>query len=179
MVPLSSSRGLSLKKNGSAKPHQVKMTHMPGMVRLGRREVSRSHSPTVTDEEDVRAETPLPPQTHIQVKHDLIILLWWVKGEKCTKQCIYVRQEVNFYNIHCPLFRERKNIIYSGPHAEGDELSLHHLAITGTSFVRNLSCFLINFQGWWMWGWMRKRWSRVLCHLMLCCSLKPLALSTN
>ncbi|GLD67757.1 tonsoku-like protein [Lates japonicus] len=40
-VPSSSSRSLSLKKNGSLKPHQVKMTQMPGMVRLGRREVNR------------------------------------------------------------------------------------------------------------------------------------------
>ncbi|KAK2825983.1 hypothetical protein Q5P01_020197 [Channa striata] len=56
----SSSRSLSLKKNGSLKPHQVKMTQMPGMMRLGRREVSRSHSPTLTDDE-VRPETP-PPQ---------------------------------------------------------------------------------------------------------------------
>ncbi|XP_074547775.1 tonsoku-like protein [Halichoeres trimaculatus] len=65
-VPPSSSRGLSVKKNGSVKPHQVKMTHMPGMVRLGRREVSRSNSPTVTDDDDMRAETPPPPHTHLQ-----------------------------------------------------------------------------------------------------------------
>ncbi|XP_041667769.1 tonsoku-like protein [Cheilinus undulatus] len=65
-VPPSSSRGLSLKKNGSVKPHQVKMTQMPGMVRLGRREVSRPHSPVVTDDDDIRTETPPPPQIHIQ-----------------------------------------------------------------------------------------------------------------
>ncbi|XP_060919035.1 tonsoku-like protein [Labrus mixtus] len=65
-VPLSSSRSLSMKKNPSLKPHQVKMTQMPGMVRLGRREVNRSHSPTITDDEDMRAETPPPPQIHIQ-----------------------------------------------------------------------------------------------------------------
>ncbi|KAM3871231.1 tonsoku-like protein [Diretmus argenteus] len=63
-VPSSSSRGLSLRKNGSSKPRQVKMTHMSGMVRLGRREVSRSHSPTVTDDEDLRPHTP-PPQMHV------------------------------------------------------------------------------------------------------------------
>lgn len=62
----SSNRSLSLKKNGSLKPHQVKMTQMPGMVRLGRREVNRSHSPTVTDDDD-RPETPPPPQMHMQV----------------------------------------------------------------------------------------------------------------
>uniref|UniRef100_A0A8P4GG08 Tonsoku-like protein n=1 Tax=Dicentrarchus labrax TaxID=13489 RepID=A0A8P4GG08_DICLA len=59
-------RGLSLKKNSSLKPHQVKMTQMPGMVRLGRREVNRSHSPTVTDDDDMRPETPPPPQIHTQ-----------------------------------------------------------------------------------------------------------------
>ncbi|XP_042356815.1 tonsoku-like protein [Plectropomus leopardus] len=65
-APSSSSRSLSLKKNGSQKPHQVKMTQMPGMVRLGRREVNRSQSPTVTDNDEVRPETPPPLQIHIQ-----------------------------------------------------------------------------------------------------------------
>uniref|UniRef100_UPI0037E8D1BE tonsoku-like protein n=1 Tax=Semicossyphus pulcher TaxID=241346 RepID=UPI0037E8D1BE len=65
-VPSSSSRSHSLKKN-SVKPHQVKMTQMPGMVRLGRREVSRSHSPTITDDDDdMRPETPPLPQIHMQ-----------------------------------------------------------------------------------------------------------------
>lgn len=67
-VSSSSSRNLSLKKNSSLKPHQVKMTQMPGMVRLGKREVNRSHSPTVTDDDDLRAETPPPPQIHVQVR---------------------------------------------------------------------------------------------------------------
>uniref|UniRef100_A0A667WSG0 Tonsoku-like protein n=1 Tax=Myripristis murdjan TaxID=586833 RepID=A0A667WSG0_9TELE len=60
-VPSSSSSGLSLRKNGSFKPRQVKMTQMSGMVRLGRREVSRSHSPTIADDDDLRPETPSPP----------------------------------------------------------------------------------------------------------------------
>ncbi|KAF7667498.1 hypothetical protein LDENG_00056370 [Lucifuga dentata] len=65
-VPCSSSRSLSLKKNGSFKPHQVKMTQMSGMVRLGRREVSRSQSAAVTDDDYLRSETSLPPpQIHI------------------------------------------------------------------------------------------------------------------
>lgn len=67
-VPPSSGRSLPLKKNGSLKPHQVKMTQMPGMVRLGRREVNRSHSPTVTDDDDMRPDTPPPPQIHMQVR---------------------------------------------------------------------------------------------------------------
>ncbi|XP_011488610.1 tonsoku-like protein isoform X1 [Oryzias latipes] len=63
----SSSRSLSQRRNGVPKPHQVKMTQMPGMVRLGRREVSRPLSPTVADE-DFMAETPSPPpQVHIQL----------------------------------------------------------------------------------------------------------------
>lgn len=74
-VPFTASRSLSQKKNGVVKPHQVKMTQMPGMVRLGRREVNRSQSPTVTDEDDTRAETPPPPllllQTHTQVSKNL------------------------------------------------------------------------------------------------------------
>uniref|UniRef100_A0A3Q2PHV3 Tonsoku-like protein n=1 Tax=Fundulus heteroclitus TaxID=8078 RepID=A0A3Q2PHV3_FUNHE len=53
----SSCRGLSHRRNGSTKPHQVKMTQMPGMVRLGPREVGRSNSPVVPDAEDTRAET--------------------------------------------------------------------------------------------------------------------------
>uniref|UniRef100_G3P3J2 Tonsoku-like protein n=1 Tax=Gasterosteus aculeatus aculeatus TaxID=481459 RepID=G3P3J2_GASAC len=65
-IASSSSRSLSVKKNSSLKPHQVKMTQMPGMVRLGRREVNRSHSPTVTDDEDMRPETPPPPQILLQ-----------------------------------------------------------------------------------------------------------------
>ncbi|XP_069008460.1 tonsoku-like protein isoform X1 [Embiotoca jacksoni] len=66
-VPSTSSRSLPLKKNGSLKPHQVKMTQMPGMVRLG---VSRPHSPTVTDDNDMRPETPPPPpQMHSQPPH--------------------------------------------------------------------------------------------------------------
>ncbi|XP_070834859.1 tonsoku-like protein [Chaetodon trifascialis] len=65
-VSSSSSRSLSLKKNGSLKPHQVKMTQMPGMVRLGRREVNRSHSPTLTDDDDMRPETPPSSQVRMQ-----------------------------------------------------------------------------------------------------------------
>ncbi|KAB5562260.1 hypothetical protein PHYPO_G00015870 [Pangasianodon hypophthalmus] len=42
----SSSRSLSLKKNNKAR--QVKMSQLPGMVMLGRREVTRSPSPIIT-----------------------------------------------------------------------------------------------------------------------------------
>ncbi|XP_051503112.1 tonsoku-like protein [Myxocyprinus asiaticus] len=50
-VHSSSSRGLSLKK-GANKSRQVKMNQLPGMVMLGRREVSRSQSPVTTQEPD-------------------------------------------------------------------------------------------------------------------------------
>lgn len=63
----SSSRGLSLQKNSSGKPHQVKMTQIPGMVRIGRREVGRPQSPTTTDDDDKRVLTP-PPQTRTSVR---------------------------------------------------------------------------------------------------------------
>lgn len=67
----SPSRSLFMKKSSSVKPQQVKMTQMPGMVRLGRREVSRCHSPNMTDEEELRGETPPPvysqPPTHTLV----------------------------------------------------------------------------------------------------------------
>lgn len=70
-IPPASSRSHSLKKNGSLKPHQVKMTQMPGMVRLGRREISRSNSPTVTDDDDdTRPQTPPPTQIHTQVRKE-------------------------------------------------------------------------------------------------------------
>ncbi|XP_068608368.1 tonsoku-like protein [Brachionichthys hirsutus] len=62
----SSSRSVSQRKNGSLKPQQVKMTQMPGMVRLGRREVGRSPSPTVTDDVEARPQTPPLPQIHTQ-----------------------------------------------------------------------------------------------------------------
>ncbi|KAM9777573.1 tonsoku-like protein [Neosynchiropus ocellatus] len=65
-VPPATSRGHYLKKSSSQKPQQVKMTQMPGMVRLGRREVNRSQSPTITDEEDGRSETPPPPHVRLQ-----------------------------------------------------------------------------------------------------------------
>lgn len=64
-------RSLSQKKNGAVRPHQVRMTQMPGMVRLGRREVNRSHSPTLTDDDDTRAATPPPLlHTHTQVRQN-------------------------------------------------------------------------------------------------------------
>lgn len=95
-IPSSSSRSLSLKKNSSLKPHQVKMTQMPGMVRLGRREVNRSHSPTVTDDENnMRSQTPPPPQIHMQVRKQppaLPSLKDGVKCLKCTEHVLFAQR---------------------------------------------------------------------------------------
>ncbi|KAM6973229.1 tonsoku-like protein [Aplochiton taeniatus] len=62
----SSSRGLSLRMGGSAKPRQVKMTQLSGMVLLGRREVSGGRSPNVTDEEDSQPALPTTRSTQGQ-----------------------------------------------------------------------------------------------------------------
>ncbi|XP_029972511.1 tonsoku-like protein [Salarias fasciatus] len=58
-VPPSSSRGLPPSRSRSARPQQLKMTQIPGTVRLGRREVSRPHSPPVP--EDPRPGPGSPP----------------------------------------------------------------------------------------------------------------------
>ncbi|KAK3538198.1 hypothetical protein QTP70_033122 [Hemibagrus guttatus] len=58
----SSSRSLSLKKNNKAR--QVKMSQLPGMVMLGRREVSRSPSPIITPvDEPPQVGRPQPYST--------------------------------------------------------------------------------------------------------------------
>ncbi|XP_072545535.1 tonsoku-like protein [Salminus brasiliensis] len=58
-VQSSSSRGLSLKKSNKAR--QVKMNQLPGMVMLGRREVSRSPSPNIpVDDDPPQAVRPQP-----------------------------------------------------------------------------------------------------------------------
>ncbi|CAL8273150.1 unnamed protein product [Merluccius merluccius] len=59
-ISSSASRGPapSQRRSGAAKPRQTKLTQV---ARLGRREVSRSHSPTFTDEEELRPDTPPPP----------------------------------------------------------------------------------------------------------------------
>ncbi|XP_016133643.1 tonsoku-like protein [Sinocyclocheilus grahami] len=62
-VQSSSSRGPSLKKGTNNKPRQVKMNQMPGMVNLGRREVSRSQSPIMTQESEP-IHDPAPPTHH-------------------------------------------------------------------------------------------------------------------
>ncbi|KAJ3613544.1 hypothetical protein NHX12_019791 [Muraenolepis orangiensis] len=63
-------RGLSsVRRTGATKPRQAKMTQMSGLVRLGRREVSRSQSPSFTDEEEQQRSVTPPlarpsPNTH-------------------------------------------------------------------------------------------------------------------
>ncbi|XP_076834924.1 tonsoku-like protein [Brachyhypopomus gauderio] len=58
-VQSSTSRGLSLKK--SSKTRQVKMSQLPGMMMLGRREVSRSPSPIITS--DPPEDAPIQPHS--------------------------------------------------------------------------------------------------------------------
>ncbi|KAJ8289356.1 hypothetical protein GJAV_G00000360 [Gymnothorax javanicus] len=55
-VPPSSSRGPS----GAARPRQVKMTQLSGMVMLGRREVLRPSSPTLEEPQHTHATQPPP-----------------------------------------------------------------------------------------------------------------------
>ncbi|KAL7862089.1 hypothetical protein SRHO_G00135300 [Serrasalmus rhombeus] len=59
-VQSTSNRSLSLKK--SKKTRQVKMNQLPGMVMLGRREISRSPSPSITPDDD--PPQPVRPQTY-------------------------------------------------------------------------------------------------------------------
>ncbi|MEQ2188558.1 hypothetical protein GOODEAATRI_016316, partial [Goodea atripinnis] len=81
----SSSRVLSQRNNGSLKPHQVKMTQMPGMVRLGTREVGRSNSPSVTDDEDMRPETP--PQMHFRADSCTVSWLCEQAAQRYYQKC--------------------------------------------------------------------------------------------
>ncbi|XP_030212430.1 tonsoku-like protein isoform X1 [Gadus morhua] len=70
-APPAASRGPSLSRSGGARPRprQAKMTQMSGLVRLGRRSVSRPGSPSFSEEEELRLDTPPPsraPQhTHV------------------------------------------------------------------------------------------------------------------
>lgn len=65
------------------------MTQMSGMVRLGRREVSRPHSPTVPHDEDFMPDTPSPPpQIHIQVRNAQFLVNKQLFI--CLNDCIYL-----------------------------------------------------------------------------------------
>ncbi|XP_041928875.1 tonsoku-like protein isoform X2 [Alosa sapidissima] len=88
-VRTSSNRGLSMKK-GQAKARQVKMTQLSGMVMLGRREVSRSPSPTITQDDDpmqftamhqhsvpapaVAAPMPAPIRMRVRVQDNVFLI---------------------------------------------------------------------------------------------------------
>uniref|UniRef100_A0A3B3YPU3 NF-kappa-B inhibitor-like protein 2 n=1 Tax=Poecilia mexicana TaxID=48701 RepID=A0A3B3YPU3_9TELE len=108
-VSSSSSRGLSQRKNGSLKPHQVKVTQMPGMVRLGTREVSRSNSPSVPDDEDMRPEprapaapipASLPPPIRMRVKVQEDVFLIPVpqsEADSCTVSWLCEQAAQRYY----------------------------------------------------------------------------------
>uniref|UniRef100_A0A3Q3A6S2 Tonsoku-like protein n=1 Tax=Kryptolebias marmoratus TaxID=37003 RepID=A0A3Q3A6S2_KRYMA len=103
-----SCRGKDSWKNGSLRPHQVKMTQMPGMVRLGRREVSRSHSPTATDD-DMRADpsaqapvapTPLPPpiRMRVRVQEDVFLIpVPQSEADSCTVSWLCEQAAQRYY----------------------------------------------------------------------------------
>lgn len=95
----SSSKSLSMKKSSSLKPQQVKMTQMPGMVRLGRREVCRS--PTMTDEEELRAATP-PPPPHIYSQPPTHTLVTPVAAALPTPIRVRVRVQEDVFLIPVP-----------------------------------------------------------------------------
>lgn len=70
----SSSRSLSLKKNNKAR--QVKMSQLPGMVMLGRREVTRSPSPIITPvDETPQVGRPQPYSTQTMVRESPLVSL--------------------------------------------------------------------------------------------------------
>lgn len=72
----SSSRSLSLKKN---KGRQVKMSQLPGMVMLGRREVTRSPSPIITPvDEPPQLGRPQPYSAQAVVRESLVVFCSFV-----------------------------------------------------------------------------------------------------
>lgn len=78
----SSSRSLSLKKNNKAR--QVKMSQLPGMVLLGRREVNRSPSPIITPvDEPPQLGHPQPYSAQVVVREVLLLSLSKVYSDKC------------------------------------------------------------------------------------------------
>uniref|UniRef100_A0A3Q2Z1Z4 Tonsoku-like protein n=1 Tax=Hippocampus comes TaxID=109280 RepID=A0A3Q2Z1Z4_HIPCM len=83
-----STRGPTVKRNTSVKPQQVKMTQMPGMVRLGRREVNRSHSPTLPLIQGPALSTPmsLPPpiRMRVRVQDDIFLIPVPQEAKSCT-----------------------------------------------------------------------------------------------
>uniref|UniRef100_A0A8C5BMZ1 Tonsoku-like protein n=1 Tax=Gadus morhua TaxID=8049 RepID=A0A8C5BMZ1_GADMO len=66
-APPAASRGPSLSRSGGARPRprQAKMTQMSGLVRLGRRSVSRPGSPSFSEEEELPFLSQIPAQTAV------------------------------------------------------------------------------------------------------------------
>ncbi|CAL8287180.1 unnamed protein product [Lota lota] len=104
-VPSPASRGLSLRRSGGSQARQAKMTQMSGLVRLGRRAVSRPHSPSFREEEDmpplpsrhaptlqipaqtVATPTAMPPpiRMRVRVQDDVFLIpVPQSEGEVCT-----------------------------------------------------------------------------------------------
>lgn len=122
------------------------------MVRLGRREVNRSHSPTVTDDDDMRPETPPPPQVHMQVRRNLCILnfiLMESHPEKCTSKRYFLpwmKRKLTFLNKDSFQVQKGQNSErdFTAALTSARRLLISVGAGTGTPFFRDLSSFLIN-----------------------------------
>uniref|UniRef100_A0A3P9Q8L8 Tonsoku-like protein n=1 Tax=Poecilia reticulata TaxID=8081 RepID=A0A3P9Q8L8_POERE len=93
----SSSRGLSQRKNGSLKPHQVKMTQMPGMVRLGTREVSRSSSPPPAPAAPIPASLPPPIRMRVKVQEDVFLIPVLQEADSCTVSWLCEQAAQRYY----------------------------------------------------------------------------------
>ncbi|XP_011616286.2 tonsoku-like protein [Takifugu rubripes] len=109
-----SSRGLSVQKNNSVKPHQVKMTQIPGMVRLGRREVSRPQSPIFTEVDvmrpnatspQIRAQPPAVPsclappiRVRVRVQEDVFLIpVPQSEADSCTVSWLCEQASQRYY----------------------------------------------------------------------------------
>uniref|UniRef100_A0A4W4H037 Tonsoku-like protein n=1 Tax=Electrophorus electricus TaxID=8005 RepID=A0A4W4H037_ELEEL len=100
----SSSRGHSLKK--SSKMRQVKMIQLPGMVMLGRREVNRSPSPSVTSEDDppqaaphtTPAPMPAPIRMRVRVQNNVFLIpVPHSEADSCTVSWLCEQAAQRYY----------------------------------------------------------------------------------
>uniref|UniRef100_A0A087Y7B3 NF-kappa-B inhibitor-like protein 2 n=1 Tax=Poecilia formosa TaxID=48698 RepID=A0A087Y7B3_POEFO len=90
-VSISSSRGLSQRKNGSLKPHQVKVTQMPGMVRLGTREPLAPAAP-------IPASLPPPIRMRVKVQEDVFLIpVPQSEADSCTVSWLCEQAAQRYY----------------------------------------------------------------------------------
>ncbi|KAI5616670.1 tonsoku-like protein, partial [Silurus asotus] len=122
--PSPSSRSLSLKKNNKAR--QVKMSQLPGMVMLGRREVTRSPSPIITPaDEPPQLGHPQSYSTQAVVRESLLSNACTNQNEgqsseqrlpdSCSTQVrsacsLMVLHVVQWSMLHVPHYKKKKDI---------------------------------------------------------------------